>query len=302
MNKVLITGSTGFVGQNLVSYLKEKNAIVRNISREELNNIDNSQLDECYAVVHLAGKAHDLRRVFDSKEYYDINFGITKKLYDAFLQSEASIFIFVSSVKAAADTVDGILTEDQPPSPSTHYGKSKQMAEEYIKGQPLPVGKTYFILRPCMIHGPGNKGNLNLLYQLVRKGIPYPLAGFVNKRSFLSIENLSFVINELISQPNISSGTFQVSDDEPLSTSQVVSILSASLNRPVRLWRISPQFIKLIASLGDKLHLPLTTERLNKLTESYVVSNDKIKIAINRSLPVSSVEGLKKTALSFQKH
>jgi nucleoside-diphosphate-sugar epimerase len=89
--------------------------------------------------------------------------------------------------------VEGVLTEEVEPKPLTHYGKSKLMAEEYILSQPLSVGKSYYILRPCMIHGPGNKGNLNLLYQIVQKGIPYPLAAFENKRSFLSIENLCFI-------------------------------------------------------------------------------------------------------------
>jgi nucleoside-diphosphate-sugar epimerase len=302
MDKVVITGATGFVGQNLVPYLNDKGVVIQNITRHELNNISVNNLDSYKAVIHLAGKAHDLKKTANPKEYYDINFELTKKLYDVFLKSQSSIFIFVSSVKAAADVVNGTLTENQQASPSTDYGKSKKMAEDYILSQTLPKGKAYFILRPCMIHGPGNKGNLNLLYQLVRKGMPYPLAGFNNKRSFLSIGNLSFVINELISQPGIPSGIFNVSDDEPLSTSDVVRIFSASLNKPVRLWKIPPSIIKFIAFLGDKLHLPLTSERLAKLTENYMVSNDKIKRAIIKPLPISADEGIKRTAVSFREH
>src|ERR1700733_11450963 len=98
-----------------------------------------------------------------------------------------------------------------------------------------------------MIHGPGNKGNLNLLYKFVKKGIPYPLAGFNNKRSFLSVENLCFVINELINNDCIESGIYNVSDDEALSTNQVVSILAKSLNVNPRLWKISPAIIKFMA-------------------------------------------------------
>ena len=102
----------------------------------------------------------------------------------------------LSSVKAAADEINGELTEEIIPKPSTHYGKSKLLAEEYILSKVLPPGKRVYIIRPCMIHGPGNKGNLNLLYQLVRKNVPWPLASFDNKRSFCSIENLCFVIKE----------------------------------------------------------------------------------------------------------
>src|SRR5690606_1547157 len=117
---------------------------------------------------------------------------------EQFLKRDAEVFIYMSSVKAAADTVDGILTEEKQPNPKTPYGQSKRKAEEYLLNATLPEGKRVYILRPCMIHGPGNKGNLNLLYKFVQKGIPYPLAAFENRRSFLSIDNLNFVILQLL--------------------------------------------------------------------------------------------------------
>ena len=295
---VLITGSSGFVGQNLLHYL-EKDYQCNALNRNELQNISKDVINNYNTVIHLAGKAHDLKKTSDPEEYYQVNFELTKKLYDAFLNSNAKKFIFVSSVKAAADRTDEILTEDVNPDPKTDYGKSKLMAEQYIESQVLPQGKAYYILRPCMIHGPGNKGNLNLLYQVVKKGIPYPLAGFQNKRSFLSIKNLCFIIKELIAQDDIPSGVYNVADDEALSTNEVVTILSESLNKKPRLWKISPSLITFFAKIGDRLHLPLTTERLGKLTESYVVSNAKIKAAINKKLPVKAAQGLQTTAASF---
>lgn len=172
------------------------------------------------------------------------------------------------------------------------------MAEEYIQNQPLPVGKSFYILRPCMIHGPGNKGNLNLLYQFVKKGIPYPLAAFQNKRSFLSVKNLCFVIKSLLKK-DIPSGIYNIADDEALSTNEVVEILSESMGTKVRLWKLSSSFIRFIAKIGDKIKLPLNSERLDKLTENYVVSNAKIKQALGIKLPLSAKEGLIKTANSF---
>jgi nucleoside-diphosphate-sugar epimerase len=296
--KLVLTGSSGFVGQNLLRYF-DGNVDFQLINRDVLQDVEIQFSQEAETIIHLAGKAHDLKKTSNPEEYYQINYELTKKLYDAFLQSDAKKFIFISSVKAVADEVDGILTEGVIPNPKTHYGKSKLMAEEYIQSQPLPDGKSYYVLRPCMIHGPGNKGNLNLLYKFVKKGIPYPLAGFNNKRSFLSIENLCFIIKELIIRDNIPSGIYNVADDEPLSTHDVVSILSCSLNVKPKLWRISPGIIKGIAKLGDLLHIPLTTERLNKLTESYVVSNKKIKNALSSELPLTSVKGLEITANSF---
>jgi len=299
--KYAVTGSTGFVGQNLVSYLKERNCLINIISRNQLETIQKQDLESSNAVIHLAGKAHDLKKNSKQDEYYQVNFKLTKQLYDAFLISDAKKFIFISSVKAVTDQVDGILTEDHLPVPKTDYGKSKLMAEQYIQSRPLPEGKSYFIFRPCMIHGPGNKGNLNLLYKVVKSGLPYPLAGFDNKRSFVSVQNLCFIIDEVLKRNDISAGVYNISDDEPLSTNEVVSILAVSINKKPLLWNISPAIITFFAKVGNIFHLPLTTERLDKLTESYVVSNFKIKHAINKPLPLNVKEGLKLTAASFSK-
>jgi nucleoside-diphosphate-sugar epimerase len=290
-----LTGSSGFVGNNLAKYLGKINVRELNLRGDWSNQIvKNSN----FSIIHLAGKAHDLRKTSNPDEYYEVNFELTKKLFDAFLKSDAEKFIFISSVKAVADKVDLILTEDAIPNPLTHYGKSKLMAEQYIQNQVLPAGKSYYILRPCMIHGPGNKGNLNLLYNFVQKGIPFPLAAFHNKRSFLSIENLCFVIKIILEQ-NIQSGIYNISDDAALSTNEVVSIFSKSLNKKPRLWALSTKFVKKLAKIGDFLGLSFNTERLDKLTENYTVSNKKIKEAINQTLPIEAKEGLLLTARSF---
>lgn len=294
--KIIITGFSGFVGQSITKYLTDFNLQELSL-RYQKNQI--IALEKTNAIIHLSGKAHDLKKVSQPQDYYDANFELTKQLYDAFLKSEAKKFIFISSVKAAADSVEGILTEEVKPNPQTHYGKSKLMAEEYIQSQPLPAGKCCYILRPCMIHGPGNKGNLNLLYQIVRKGIPWPLTAFENQRSFLSVENLCFVLNELL-QNDIPSGIYNLADDDSISTNELVKIIASVLSIKPKLWSINPSLIKLIAKCGDKLQLPLNTERLNKLTESYMVSNQKIKTIIAKDLPVSAKEGLRKTLESFR--
>ena len=128
----------------------------------------------CYndlnAIIHLAGKAHDTKKATDEKVYFDVNLGLTKQIFDFFLQSSAEKFVFFSSVKAVADKVNGSqLKEDIVPDPQSPYGKSKLAAENYILSQKLPINKRVYIIRPCMIHGPGNKGNLNLLYNIVQK-------------------------------------------------------------------------------------------------------------------------------------
>jgi nucleoside-diphosphate-sugar epimerase len=295
---VQITGAGGFVGKNLSEYLQKHHIASKGLSRAELVDFNSHIFNHTDCIIHLAGKAHDLKNVANPDAYYEINFELTKKLYDAFLQSDATKFVFISSVKAAADSVQGVLLEDTEPNPQTHYGKSKLMAEQYIRAQTLPADKSFYILRLCMTHGPGNKGNLNLLYQFVKKGIPYPLAAFDNKRSFLSVDNLCFILKELITE-NIPSGIYHIADDEPLSTTKIFSVLAQATHKKARLWYLPKKLIRMIALIGDKIKLPLNSERLTKLTDDYIVSNKKIKQALHKPLPLTSTEGLLKTAHSF---
>ncbi|ROI07151.1 NAD-dependent epimerase/dehydratase family protein [Kaistella haifensis] len=294
-----ITGASGFVGQNLSQYLVGENFEVKSLSLRHSawkNDLDKSSV----AIIHLAGKAHDTSNTSSPGEYSKVNRDLTMELFNEFLNSNIRDFFYFSSVKAVADTVDHILTEDILPNAITPYGKSKLQAEEYLLKQNLPEGKRLFIIRPCMIHGPGNKGNLNLLYKVVEKGIPWPLADFDNQRSFLSIDNLNFLILEMLQNPAVPSGIYNFADDGSISTNDLVKIIANTSGKTERLLKIPKHLISFIAKTGDYLKLPLNSERLKKLTENYIVSNLKIKTALNiDSLPLSAEEGMKKTIESF---
>jgi nucleoside-diphosphate-sugar epimerase len=292
MKSIFLTGASGFVGTNISLYLSKEFSITKYIRNQSILVNENT-------VLHLAGKAHDLKKVSSSDEYYTVNTKFTKEVFDIFLASNAKVFITLSSVKAVADEVVGVLHEEVIPKPMTHYGKSKMLAEQYILSKQIPEGKSVYILRPCMIHGPGNKGNLNLLYSLVSKGLPWPLGTFSNSRSYLSVENLCFIIKELIEREDIPSGVYNVADDLPLSTNEIIEMIAESQNRQPKIWKISKKLIRFVAKLGDVFRLPLSTERLQKLTESYVVSNQKIKHVIGKDLPISAKDGLIKTFKSF---
>ncbi|SCY84997.1 NAD-dependent epimerase/dehydratase family protein [Flavobacterium anhuiense] len=295
--EIFISGASGFVGQNLVSYLSNFNFSINSIS---LRNNDWRQKLQGYAIIHLAGKAHDVKNTSDATSYFEINTNLTKELFDAFLESNIRDFIYFSSVKAVADRVQDILFEDVNTKPQTPYGESKRQAENYILAKKLPEGKRIFIIRPCMIHGPGNKGNLNLLFNLVKKGVPYPLGSFNNERSFLGIDNLNFLIKEILENKEIPSGVYNFSDDEVLSTNDVVGIMSSVLNKRSKLVKIPKRLITSLAKVGDLLKLPLNSETIQKLTENYRVSNKKIKLAIGiEKLPFTAKEGLEKTIKSF---
>ena len=294
---IIITGATGFVGKNLSKFLKEKGHHISPLSLRKAWELDQN----AEAIIHLAGKAHDTKNTSAEKEYFEINTELTKKLFDEFLKTTAQDFIYFSSVKATADTVEGFLDENHTSNPQTPYGKSKLEAEEFLLSQKLPENKRLFIIRPCMIHGPGNKGNLNLLYKFVQKGIPYPLAAFENKRSFLSIDNLNFLILEMLSNKNVGSGIYNFADDEVLSTNELVKLIANTSGKKEKLWKISSKLISATAKMGDVMKLPLNSERLKKLTENYWVSNQKIKNALGiAKLPVSASEGLEKTIKSFK--
>ncbi|MFY9172739.1 MAG: nucleoside-diphosphate-sugar epimerase, partial [Petrimonas mucosa] len=209
-------------------------------------------------------------------------------------------------VKAAAESVPGdVLTEDVVPAPVGPYGESKIRAEEYIlnymKRDPRAKEKNIYILRPCMIHGPGNKGNLNLLYSVVSKGIPWPLGAYENRRSFCSIDNISYVVEQLIVKENIESGIYHVGDDESLSTNELIRLIGESVGRKSHIWQLPKGLMNAAAAIGGALKLPLNKERLRKLTENYVVSNNKIKRALGIDrMPVSGREGMQKTLESFR--
>lgn len=219
--QILITGLSGFIGQNLSKYLSNLSFSIIGISLRNLNWKESLQGN---VIIHLAGKAHDTKKTSNDSEYFKVNTDLTISLFDAFLESEISDFIYFSSVKAVADEVTGILSEENEANPKTPYGKSKLNAENYILAKEIPPNKRVFIIRPCMIHGPGNKGNLNLLYSMVNKRIPYPLAAFDNRRSFLGIDNLNFMIKEILENKKIVSGVYNFADDDFLSINELVKI------------------------------------------------------------------------------
>ena len=312
--KILITGIHGFVGNNLVAALKTKNTLygldVLSPSKDGVNKTfkweELNEIPPVEAIIHLAGKAHETKNESLAREYFEVNTGLTQKIFDYFLDSDAKTFVFFSTVKAAADSIEnGVLTEEVDPKPVGPYAVSKRKAEEYILSKLSDAeqkGKKVFILRPCMIHGPGNKGNLNLLYQLVSKGVPWPLGAYDNKRSFCSIDNMSYVIEQLILRKDIASGIYQVGDDEPLSTNKLIKFISASVERKAVIWNLPQGLMYRAVCVLGFFHLPLNKERLKKLTENFVVSNQKIKSALGvDKMPFTAEEGMKKTLESFKK-
>lgn len=285
--KILITGAYGFVGTNLCRYLAAKGhtciALDLPEARKEgvpyasfLSWDDLGKLPEVDAVVHLAGKAHDMKKVSSPQSYFDVNVGLTQKIFTA-TEGKTKRFIYFSSIKA----IDG----------DTPYAQSKREAEKWLNGRVI-------VLEPAMIHGPGNKGNLNLLVQVVKKGIPWPLAAFENKRSFTSIGNICAAVEALAERGE--NGTYPICDDKPISTNRLIELIAEAYGKKARLWKVPRGIMRMVASVGSVLHLPLNRERLGKLTENSMVDNSALRAALGwREMPVGAEEGLQATLAEF---
>jgi nucleoside-diphosphate-sugar epimerase len=131
-------------------------------------------------------------------------------------------------------------------------------------------------------------------------GIPWPLGNFNNKRSFCSIHNLTFVIEELIIRKDLVSGIYNVTDDQPFSTNQLIKIISEVTNKKILIMHIPKWIIKMLALIGDILPFPINSDKLQKLTENYVVSNLKLKQALKKDFPINPRDGLLYTFKSFK--
>ena len=314
--KILITGVHGFVGSNLVGTLSKEHTIYGlDIIGPDKDGVSRTFSWECLekdgiipdvdAIIHLAGKAHDTKNQSTAESYFKVNRDLTVKIFDYFMiHPNIKKFIFFSTAKAAADRVEGVLTEDVEPMPCGPYGESKIAAERYILGSmakspDLFADRSIYIFRPCMIHGPGNKGNLNLLYNVVKKGFPWPLGAFENRRTFTSVENVCFAVNGVLTN-DVESGIYNLGDDEALSTNELIEEICGSLGKRPRIWKLPKGLMNCVARLGGLLNLPLNPDRLQKLTENYVASNAKIKDALGvENMPVNARQGLIATLESF---
>ena len=287
----LITGAYGFVGTNLCRYLADKGHVcwaldVPTARREDVPyqafyNWDQlAELPTCDVVVHLAGKAHDLKKVASEQSYFDVNVGLSEKILAA-MKDKMGQFIYFSSSKADAN--------------GNAYGRSKLEAERVVE---RVEGVERVILRPAMIHGPGNKGNLNLLWGIVRRGLPWPLAAFENRRSFTSIGNVCAAV-EALAEKRVR-GRFFIADDEMLSTNRVVELIAEANGKKARLWRLPKGLMRLAARMGDVLRLPLNTERIEKLTEDSFVDNAALKKALGwEKMPIRAEDGMRATLRAF---
>lgn len=301
MKVLVLGGNNGFIGSHLSKSLATS-FDSKFVSMRDFGWMNENFSPNC--IINLVGKAHDFTGVAKEEDFYYANFELAKKAFQIFLSSSASLFIHISSL-AAIEEVESRnpLSEFASYNSVTPYGKSKRAAEEWLLQQTLPADKKMIILRPPMVHGEGDKGNLNQLYKLVNRGIPYPLTQFKNKRSFLSIENFCFFIEQILfKKDKMETGIYHLADDETLSSNEIVKVIKEETGFNTPCLPVPKSLIRWISKVGDRTSLPLNTWRLKKLTSNLVVSNKKIKVALSiQRLPRTAKEGLRETIRSFQR-
>jgi nucleoside-diphosphate-sugar epimerase len=238
MTKILLTGATGFVGQRFLEYCKDTYDIrCVSLQKEKIFNLDFKHID---AIVHLAGKAHQMQKI-DDQIYFDINYTLTKELADAAKKEGVKHFIFISTIKAFGEHQKGVLNEKSPCLPQNDpYGESKLKAEQYLQS----IEDDNFIvsiIRPPLIYGPRVKGNLIRFLELGNKPYPLPFKNLKNRRTMVFLDNFIELINRIVDTKQ--SGIFLAGDAQPISTEKLISEIRLNLGKKPNLFQ-TPDFMK----------------------------------------------------------
>jgi UDP-glucose 4-epimerase len=288
MTTILVTGSTGFIGKRLMEYNKDRYRLVPLLLRQQQPaELDLQGID---AVIHLAGKAHQMQAI-DDKIYFDINFELTKQLANRSKQQGVPHFIYISSSKVYGDDIQNVLNEQSPCHPTDAYGASKLQAEQYLQSLQTESFKVA-IVRPPLVYGPHVKGNVIRLLQLAAKNFPLPLGSTQNARSMVFIDNLVELINTIIEQQ--ADGVFVAGDRQPVATDELIRQMRKSLGNGNSLFSI-PGFIRtIIKKVKPALYI--------RLFGSFVVDNSATNIRLHFTPPYTTEEGITQMVNWFKKN
>lgn len=278
--KIAVTGASGFIGKRLLELWSSKYAVqplsLRAVSIADL------PLDGIDCLVHLAGKAHDMKSS-EEAPYFAINYELTKALADRALVQGVSHFIFVSTVKVFGDANDEEFNEQSECNPQDAYGKSKLLAEQYLQSIASDTFKVS-IVRPPMVYGPYAKGNVIKLMRLADKPYPLPFANIQNRRSVVFVDNLVAMIEHIIN--NKAEGIFIAGDMEPVSSLFLMEEIRKSMAKPTRLFALPIWLRRFIQYSNPALH--------DRLFGSFVVQTMQTNQRLNFTPPFTTKYGIAK--------
>ena len=312
--RIAVTGVSGFVGQALMTELcscqHDVHAVVRSLDKNtsvlaraiqtfpvgdiKVDTDWTATLTRVDCVVHCAARAHVMNETETDAlaAYRAVNVAGTRQLAEKAAKMGVRRLVYLSSIKvnfeqtASTDwvsTPDNTFTEDP-------YAISKREAEQALHEVSAKTGLEVVIIRPPLVYGPGVKGNFLSMLAWLSRGVPLPLGAIQNQRSLVGIDNLVNLIVTCIDHPAAADKTFLVSDDEDLSTTELMRQLGAALGKPARLIPVPAPLLELAARMAGKQDIA------ERLLGNLQVNISKTKETLNWAPLVSMNDGFRKTA------
>lgn len=294
----LVTGATGFIGQQLCRRLGQEGHTVRALVRGAVqgpwdeshvcvlgaDSLDPEVLAGVDTVYHLAGVVHAMAAAdVDQSLYQTVNVAASEALATLAARAGVKQFIYFSSVKAAADPGDECVDESWQPPPPDPYGRSKLEAEQRLFAIGRDSGMQVSVLRPALVYGPAVKGNLLRMLQAIDSGRFPPLPETGNRRSMVSVDDLVDAARLAADSPHADGQVYIVSDDVGYSTRQLSDWMRTALGRKVPAWSIPVFMLRAGALLGDGVEalsgrpLPLNSAVLQRLLGSACYRSGKLQ-------------------------
>ncbi len=315
--RILVTGSTGFVGRRLVSVLLERGYVVNCAQRSPQDKKEKQAGCEYFAVgdftekpcwdaalsgvdsiVHLAARVHVMQETENDPlaEFRKANVEATLVLARAASVKNIRRFIYISSIKVNGEQTTGIaFTENDQARPVDPYAQSKFEAEQELTVLGQKTGMEVVIIRPVLVYGPGVKGNIFRLLQLIQKGIPLPFKGIDNHRSLLALDNLVDLIILSSHHPRAANQIFLAADGDDISTDKLVRLCANNMHQQLRMFSV-PGFI--LAILVRMLRPVRKLEQ--RLYGSLQVDINRARTLLGWQPPKSLEQGIAETVEWYQ--
>ena len=296
MKRVLVTGASGFIGQHLCRSLQQQEMEVRAVLRRTVDGpwhqavlcdlaeqtLPETALEGVDTVFHLAGKAHAIREPGeDSDVYHRINVAATQRLLDAAMAAGVKRLVYFSSVKAMGDVTTTVQDENSPCAPTSPYGQSKLAAEHLLFSHSQAIDVV--ILRPCMVYGETQKGNLPLMIRLIRRHLVPPLPDYANHRCMVHVDDMVKAALLAAEHPAAAGQVYIVNDGNSYSTRQIYDAICRGLGRQPPAWSLPKALLALAAKTGDGLaallgrRMRFDSQALQRLSCSAQYSAAKIR-------------------------
>ena len=308
MKKILITGASGFIGQNLIKKSLKLNYLVCGMTRKPLDfgnysnlkfffidNINskeklNEALQGIDCIIHCAGKTNSSCKV-DSLNLVNVEF--TKNLAESAFNVGVKRFIFLSSIKVNGEstTKDNkikIFNYKDEPNPQDSYAISKKEAEKLLQDIALKTGLEVVIVRLPLVYGSGVKGNLKRLIKLIKLRIPLPFKKIKNKRSLIGIDNVIDLLIRCIEHPNAVGKTFLASDGKDLSTPELMKLIASAMGQSIKFFSFPIGLLKFLGFIFRKQN------EIERLTGSLQIDISNTKTTLNWTPSLSVEEGIRR--------